>query len=307
MVDRHAGPRPPDRIFFAGLIAVLCCALAPAASAAPTPWAQEPTAPKPLPIPGAFQVTGTDGYTIDVIAEPARDAGPGSVSLYVLAKGVAAIYRAPATVTETTMQANLGVLGEISVSFHRTNQPASVPCGKRAIRFDSGLYEGKIAFHGEEGYTSAEATSAPGSIDYVLSAYCGGESLEGGVSHGQASRRVPGAELFLRNPGLGARLSLRKRRPGAAALITASTAEYTDGISIRRYASQWMPSSDFVYDSKLRTATITPPAPFAGTARFDREEKAGRRWSGDLTVDLPGRTGVPLTGPTFRAYLVPSE
>jgi hypothetical protein len=48
-------------------------------------------------------------------------------------------------------------------------------------------------------------------------------------------------------------------------------------------------------------------APFAGSARFDLEAKAGRRWSGDLTVDMPGRADVSLTGPPLRASLSPSE
>lgn len=68
-----------------------------------------------------------------------------------------------------------------------------------------------------------------------------------------------------------------------------------------------MPGGDFTYDRRLRTATVHPPAPFAGSARFDLGKKAGQRWGGDLTVDLPGRAGVPLTGPALRATLVPSE
>ena len=66
-----------------------------------------------------------------------------------------------------------------------------------------------------------------------------------------------------------------------------------------------MPGADFTYDRHLRTATVSPPAPFAGSAHFDLGKKAGRRWSGDLTVDLPGRTATPLTGPTLRATLSP--
>lgn len=82
--------------------------------------------------------------------------------------------------------------------------------------------------------------------------------------------------------------------------------EYSSGISIQRFTSQWVPGVAFRYDRRLRTATVRPPAPFAGSAKFDLGKKAGQRWSGDLTVDMPGRAGVPLTGPALRATLSPS-
>lgn len=111
----------------------------------------------------------------------------------------------------------------------------------------------------------------------------------------------------MRNPALGPELSVHKRRPGAAAQIAASTSEYSDGILIDRYEQLQMPGRDFTFDRHLRTASVHPPDPFSGSAQFDLRKKAGRRWSGDLSVDLPGRSGVPLTGPTLRATLIPSE
>lgn len=255
-----------------------------------------------LPVPGAFRISASNGYALYVFAEPPRAGRSASISVQVVAKGRGAIYFAPATVTETSMQADLGTLGEISVSFHRTNQPNIFHCGKRTLRFDSGQYEGTIDFHGEEGYTNVEETTGPGSGGYTPVEYCA-EIIGGGASFG-APR---GAELFVRNPGLGPELSVRNSRPGAAAEISASTSEYSNGISIRRFATRRIPGNDFRYDRRLRTASLRPPAPFAGSARFDLGKKAGRRWSGDLTVDLPGSTGVPLTGPTLRATLIPSR
>jgi hypothetical protein len=267
--------------------------------------AQPRVAPKALPVPGGFRFSASNGYTFDVVAVPPRAGRSGYLLIFVYARGKGVRYVAPATVTETSMQSDLGDLGEISVNFHRTNQATSVPCGKEKIRFDSGRYEGRISFLGEEGYTSVEATSVPGSIDYLLSGFCGEGVIESVV--GGSPNRAPGAALYVRNPGLGPELSVRKRRPGAAALISASMSEYSNGISIQRYTSQWTPAAAFRYDRRLRTATLRPPAPFAGSARFDRGKKAGQRWSGDLTVDMPGRSGVPLTAPALRAALLPSE
>ncbi len=283
------------------LLALLCVAAATAPSAAARAPAQAGRAGAPLPVPDAFQLNATNGYTLDVVAEPPREGTSGLLRLIVSAKGRQVTYLAPATLTETSMRANLGELGEISVDFQRSGKATSVPCGKRELHFDSGSWVGTIAFHGENGYTSAEAASTPGNVDWLLGEFCG----PGFGSSSSGPRK--GAELFVRNPALGPELSVYKHRPGAAALITARLSEYSDGISIDRVTSIRMPGRDFVYDPRLRTATVTPPAPFSGTARFDLAEKAGRRWSGDLTVEMPGRPDVPLTGPSLRALLSPSE
>lgn len=292
MTEADGRRRLPARLCsLVGVALAFVCAFALAAGPA--------RAKGDLLVPGVFQLSASNGYTFDVLSSERSEA----LLIYVFAHGKGVRYVAPATVTETSMQANLGALGEISVTFKRTNQPLNLHCGKRTIPLDSGQYEGTIDFHGEEGYTSVEATTAPQNLDF-LSGFCSSEVFSSGPSEG----RRRGAELYVRNPGLGPHLSVAKHRPGAAAWIETWMTEYTNGISITRYASRWMPGGDFTYDRRrLRTATIRPPAPFAGSAHFDLGEKAGQRWSGNLTVDLPGRTGVPLIGPTLRAYLVPSE
>lgn len=274
-------------------IALLAAQVCSASSAAEPAVASA----RPLPIPGGFRLAGSNGYTLYVLAAPARGGRPGRVLVYASAKDKGASYKAPATVTENSIQANLGSLGEISVDFHRSNQAHAVSCGKQTVRFDSGHFEGKIVFRGEEGFTTVEATTAPG----LVTGFCGEGFFSGGPG-----RYRGGAELYVRNPALGPGMSVRKSQRNGVAEIEGWTSEYVDGILIGRFASLQMPSADFTYDSQLRQATVRPPAPFFGSARFDRGKKAGLRWSGDLTVDLPGRSAVPLTGPTLRANLVPS-
>lgn len=274
---------------------LLCLpALAAGASTPKTPPASE----APLFIPGAFRLPASNGYSLYVLAVPPRAGRSASLLIYATAKGKGVRYSVPAAVTETSMQADLGALGMISVTFHPSNQAETVTCGRREIPYDSGQWEGEIRFQGEEGYTSAEASAVPGNLDYVRTELC--EVFWSGADNGPQ----PGAELFLRNPGLGARLAVFKRRPGAAAQIFASMREYVNGVSISRYAGLRMPGKYFTYDRRLRTATVRAPAPFSGSAQYDRDKKAGQRWSGDLTVDMPGRAGVALTGQALRAYLV---
>jgi hypothetical protein len=269
-----------------------------------------PAPREPLLVPAGFELPAGDGYTLHAVARAPFVGSEGSLQLTLSAKGREVTYEAPATVTETSIEADLGALGEIAVEFQRSNKAVSASCQRGEVRFDSGSWVGTIQFHGEEGYAAVEATSARPNLKRVAGESCG--PLFGSAESGP--RR--GAELFIRNPGLGPQLSVYKHRPEAAALIVARLREYipgtssghNTGIEIERTVGTWMPGSDFTYDRRrLRTATVTPPAPFAGTAHFDHGLKAGMRWSGDLTVDMPGRADVPLTGRLLRAYLEPSE
>lgn len=287
-----------SRPLLAFLLALACWAVLEAAPASASSVQPRAASKRALLVPGAFRLPASNGYTLYVLAAQPREGRPGKVLIFVTAKGREVIYSAPATVTETSIQADLGELGQISVAFQRTGKPTDVSCGKTTVSLDSGDYEGTIDFRGEEGYTSVEATMAPG----LFTGFCSGGFLAGGPG-----RYHGGAELYVRNPALGPELSVRKSRPTAAAQISASTSEYRNEILIERFASLRIPTADFTYDRRLRTATLRPPAPFSGSARFDLDKKAGRRWSGDLSVDLPGSSGVPLTGPTLRASLVPSE
>jgi hypothetical protein len=212
-------------------------------------------------------------------------------------------YSAPAAVTDTSIAANLGALGVISVSFHPSGQSIirSFKCAQQKIEVAEGSYEGTIAFHGEEAYTAAEATSVAGDIRPLLAATC-----SFGVSGG-GSPNLRGAELSIRNPGLGPRFSVVKAGPTSPAQFFVSVPEFSAGISIQRFASLTMSARSFRYGANLQTATVQPQAPFSGAARFDRGKKANRRWSGNLTIDMPGLSNAPLTGHQLRAGLIHSQ
>jgi len=276
------------------------------AGAAATPSLASTASPtQPLPFPGAFRLEASNGYSMLVLAIPTYRGQPAKVGVYVYKKSLGVSYSVPATVTETSIQANLGDLGEISVAFHTSGQltTARPSCGGKSVSFDPGIYEGTIDFHGEEGYTEVEATSVPGDPEFWLNIFCPALGGGGGSSGGS----LPGAELHVRNPQLGPEFSVTKNRPSAPAHFEVVVSEHVNGISIKRYVAMPMPPGTFRFDRRLRTATLHPPAPFAGTGRFVRGKKAGKRWSGDLMVDMPGRADVPLTGSALRATLVPAE
>ncbi len=271
----------------------------PFATAAPASLKAATAASSSPFAPNGFEVQGSNGYTIFVFGIPAFR-GRGPTAEISVQRGHARVnYSTPATVTETSIQANLGELGEISVSFHSNGQTKTfhLPCSKQSFSFESGDFEGTIDFHGEEDYTEVEAKSAPSAISVFSICFT--------VSSSGGGRSRPGAGLYLRTPGLGPAFGVVKRRPSAAAHFYVSVSEYLSGISIERSTALQARAGSFRFDPRLQHATVHPPAPFSGTAIFDRSKRANHRWQGDLAVDLPGRADVPLTGRQIRAYLAP--
>jgi hypothetical protein len=254
-----------------------------------------------LSAPGAFKAKGSNGYSLLVVGIPAHKKQPASVAIWVTGRDGAAVYVAPGIVSETSIQAGFGALGEIAVTFHpsgraRTVRPA---CAGKPFSFDSGSYEGTIIFHGEEGFTSAEATSANGDLGFLIDIFCPGISGATGGSF------FPGAQLDAEvgTSSRGAQVKVVKNRPTARAHYEAEVSEVHEGVSISRFVGVVQPAGTFLFDPKVQTATLRPSAPFAGAARFNRAARPANRWSGNLTVDLPGRTGVKLTGSGDRAKL----
>jgi len=249
--------------------------------------------------PSGFELQGSNGYTIFVFGIPAFRGHEATTEISVQRGHAHVNYLAPATVTKTSIQANLGELGEISVSFHSNGQTKTfrLPCSKQSFSFESGNFEGTIDFHGEDGYTEVEAASAPSAVSLVSICFT--------VSRTSGGEPRPGAGLYLRTPGLGPAFGVVKRRPSAAAHFYVSVSEYRSGISIERSTSLRARVGSFRFDRRLQHATVHPPAPFSGTAIFDRSKRANRRWQGNLAVDLPGRADIPLVGRQIRAYLAP--
>jgi hypothetical protein len=203
-------------------------------------------------------------------------------------------------VTETSIEAELGALGRIAVTFNPSGQTRTQhsECSD-PVSFDSGQFEGTIVFRGEKGYTKVEATQAPGDLGFLLNGLCPGISGGNGPF-------LPGAELETETERRHRSVYLKvvKNRPRARAHFEVSVSEVRNGIGISRSMSLFAPARTFRYDPLLQSATIDPPAPFAGIARFSRSAERANRWTGDLTVDLPGRSNVRLTGREMRTALV---
>lgn len=252
---------------------------------------------------GAFRLKGTNGYSILVMGFSKPHFKQGEV-LVLATKGHAAVtYFTPATVTATKIEADLGVAGELSVEFQPEGAPERVrsSCeGDGAVTFQPGFWVGKIEITGEEGFTTAEKTRAKAKVTPFLDILCGASAGGEGVGHG-----FPGVRLVVRDGGLHRTplLQVNQNRPGGPLRIEANLEERRGDLIVERTIESFYLGKGLHFDPKLRSATLSPPPPFSGSATFHRNAKPAGRWTGNLTLDFPGRADVPMTGSAFKATL----
>jgi hypothetical protein len=270
-------------------------------------WAVPAGADLVEPLPGgygAFLLHGTHGYSILVRAHPQEGSQDEGVDLRVFRNGSAASYEVPAKVTATMIKATLGGIGRIAVRFHPRGKPriAGIGCAPGAkLRYQPGVWAGRIAFRGEEGFTRVEARSAKQIVWPFLLIACPYIS-----EPEELGPEFPGALLSAgwrsksRLVGLGAITN----SPGGRLKLSASIEEQKGRLRITRTAGGFFPGTGFEFDRALSTATLRPPEPFSGIATYSGSAEPQDRWSGDLSVDLPGYADLPLTGAGFGVSLV---
>lgn len=290
-------------VLFGILVSIPSGAAASPSYLGPLAFASSTTGQEGAFVPPGFRLKSSNGFTIKFIALLGSAPNSSAVAIVVVSDRTGAVtYFAPATATEDSIEVDLGDLGHIAVSFHATGGTTGEKstCDKRhALAVRNGYYEGTIDFHGEEGYTEVEASRAEGDARMLLDLVCAAESESG------AGPGLPGAELRVRGPRKNPLPSLTvvENDPRAPVQLEVDAGEQREGISIERTIRMKAPRTAFDYDRKLRTAVLTPPAPFTGKACFRRVGPRKTRWSGNLTVNLPGCSGVRLTGGRLRASL----
>jgi hypothetical protein len=256
---------------------------------------------------GTFRLQGTHGFSLLVLAFSRPHFRHGEVAVFAFKRGEAVIYFAPAKVTPTTIEADLGPVGEIAVQFEPSGPPERVHAScKRggSVAFEPGAWVGTIELQGEEGFTEVHRERAKAMASPFIEAGCGGISI--GETMGSD---VLGARLVARSASKRNRLYLQanKNRQGARVYLEASIEERHAGLTVSREVAGYYPPSAFEFAPSLHSAVLDPPAPFAGHATFHANAKPANRLTGNLTVDFPGRADVPLAGRRFKATLVHAE
>jgi hypothetical protein len=252
---------------------------------------------------GAFRLKGTNGYSILFMGFSRPHYKQGEVLVWA-SKGHAGVtYFTSATVTSTRIEAELGAAGEIAVEFQPEGGPERVrsSCDEDGVvTFQPGFWVGKIEITGEEGFTTVQKTRAKAMVTPFLDILCGASAGGEGVGHG-----FPGVRLVVRDGGLHRvpLLQVNQNRPGGPLRIEANLEERQGDLIIDRTIEDLNLGSGLHFDPRLRSATLSPPAPFSGSATFHRNAKPTNRWTGNLTLDFPGRADVPMTGRAFKATL----
>jgi hypothetical protein len=299
-------------IIRAALLALICASLLAATASGAmkvtgkvTTHEKRPPAQEEARPPNGFEVEGTDGWSISVSTYADGRGGRGTVTVRASRGRESATYSAPAKVTPSAVHADLGRFGRIDMALHLSGAEATAheKCVKRSETYEAGTYTGLFEFRGEGGYTEAGATEATAlpTLSFPGFNFCN-QQANSGESFGPGE---PGARLkgISYEAGRVLKFEINKNRPRGKTLFTASLAERAHGIRIYRELSGVAPASAFRYDRKVRTATLSPPAPFAGTASLRRDKNmVSPLWSGNLTLAFPGHT-VPIAGPAVHVSL----
>jgi len=253
-----------------------------------------------------FRLEGSHGFSILGFAASERADGRGDIGLIVYRRGATVSYLAPATVTPTRLEADLGALGRFSAEIVPSGRKKTLRsrCGDDGRVVEPRLYRGTFEFHGEQGYTDAVATAVPEDTRFALDLLCPGRG--GGEASGPG---LPGARLraSFRHHDRRLALQLNKNRPGKATVFSATLAERRGSIRIERTISGRRPARAFAYDPDLQAATVELSAPFSGFAIFAQRAFGADRWTGDLSADFPGESDVSLTGAGFVVHLAHAQ
>lgn len=143
---------------------------------------------------GAFHLRASHGFKVTVLADSRRADGQGEVLIFVTRHRAGASYFAPATVTDSRIEADLGGLGEIDVDFVPNGEVVEErsSCGEGFVQLEDGVYQGTIEFHGEQGFADATASRVRVEAKPFLGLVCLG-SGQGASTSNAAPRRSPPA------------------------------------------------------------------------------------------------------------------
>ncbi|HEX5990647.1 MAG TPA: hypothetical protein VFY75_10610 [Solirubrobacterales bacterium] len=229
------------------------------------------------------------------------------VNISVSSNSGAVSYSVRGRVTDDEIEARFGSRGRIAMRFEPQGRPEidAVPpnCkGKPSVDLE-GRFVGRIRFEGEDGFTRIRSRVARGSVLI-------GHRMTCKRAH-RKKRKSRGARpaVITLTASTGDRESPSYavyKEDSDEAIHIASVLERRQGMTIVRSASEIAEPETFTVSplgsSPLR-ATVSPPAPFSGSAAFEKTPDGPTVWSGDLSAELPGLGTVPLTGPDYRAQM----
>lgn len=250
-------------------------------------------------VEAGFRLHGSHGYSISVVAYSQGEGHRGTIEFTASRHHERAYYRAPASVTADAIRADLGRIGRVDVVRRPSGREKKVhlKCFGDTQTYEPGTYEGAIEFNGEEGYTRARehrVAQLPALLLFAGRGPCHGGGYGEAFGPGEPGARLRGVSFA---HGRNLSFQVNKNSLRAKTVFTASLKERRGGIWIDRELAGVAPPNAFRFDPHLRTATLSPRAPFSGSASLSRSRNsASPIWKGDLQLAFPGRD-VALAGP----------
>jgi hypothetical protein len=240
----------------------------------------------------------TEGFDVSVFAED--NDGTQTAALTFSRDGLVAEYLVPAKLTDHSLKARFGSLGKLNFRFKPKKPKGKCYAGlsftgtftftgeNRYVQIDTDHAEGAGL---DQVYSSCEGSRGP--VPTVVSVSTGDylEAIAGSWKHGTA-RRVEVTEY-------------RTRGGHRTVQISGFVREEREGMILGEGATVSAPAAAFPHNMKAGTATLTPPAPFTGSATLKPGRGGKGIWEGTLQVpSLRGGEPIVLTGPDFsgRVY-----
>ena len=218
-------------------------------------------------------------------------------------------YSVPVKITADTVKARFGTLGELDFHYAPTRK-AAAGCTQEVE--GKAHFEGTFTFTGENEYVHIDADSAEGVYHVYAPNGCAQERRLRRVVPYSPSYSEEGATLEAkagsRAQGHGLELSVFDAGPHAhgraKGAIFGELWEQREGMVVSRGVTMPLRTGAFSWNLDAGTATLRPPAPFAGSAHFTRHGTNGHgTWSGSLAMPILGGEPVELAGSDFRAYI----
>jgi hypothetical protein len=228
-----------------------------------------------------FRVDGTHGFKIDIWTTLDNEHHPPEVVISIWKRNSQTTYSVPGEIGPQGFAASFRRFGWIDVHY-RPGPPMTVKnCRGQSVKAPGGRFTGVFEFHGDYHFTVADY---PSLNVRPLSPFA--DSCVGGSTGRGKGARLVGFSLAGKTEAI-------QNRPGGPVRFIASAGEEFGSLKIQRYIQTFGPAKDFVWSPKLRSARITPPAPFHGSASFSASRRHDN-WRGNVTVDFPGFRGFPI-------------
>jgi hypothetical protein len=306
--------------------AIMVALAVPTVAAAKAHDIREPSA-----VDVEIQGKATNGFTFD-FSTPFRRADNLTLTKRISQAGVqVAFYEirsrggAPAF-DGNRLDARIAGLGRFRGRFLPTSTKTEQPdkrCSGDPTITEKGFFVGSFSFHGERGYTTVDSHRERGTVIRQGAVTCRAQAPAKTSHHRRPARPTKSqrqreeGEFRMIAGTADAHLLFQAQREespepeeGSPTTFLATVERQTGRLRVTHAAVLFDVGAEDAATfltpntaNPLAEATLTPPAPFSGSATFHLEGPRTASWTGDLAVELAGLGTVPLTGADVEAAL----